>query len=60
MRIEGGVPAHKFSIKGEGANRRGVHLGVIEHYLSKVVGHYLNTLFLVCNTKHKGIISVVM
>ena len=43
-----------------GANRRGVHLGVIEHYLSKVVGHYLNTLFLVRNTKHTGIISVVM
>ena len=38
----------------------GVHLGVIEHYSSKVVGHYLNILFLVRNTKHTGIISVVM
>ena len=29
-----------------GANRRGVHLGVIERYLNNVVGHYLNTLFI--------------
>ena len=37
-----------------------VHLGVIKVNLSEAVEHYLNTLFLVCNTKDKGIISVVM
>ena len=30
--------------------RGGVHLGVIEINSSKVVGHYLKTPFLVCNT----------
>ena len=32
----GGVPAHNVSIEG-GANRRGVHLGITEVYLSSVV-----------------------
>ena len=55
-----GVPAHIFSKEG-GANKKrgGVHLGVIEVYFRKVVGHYLTTLFPVYK-KNKGIQYVQM
>ena len=56
LRIEGGVPTHHFSIERAANRRGGVHLGVIKVYLSEVVGHYLKTLFLVCNTQNNGII----
>ena len=37
-----------------------MHLGAITFYLSEVVGHYLNTLYLIRNTTNKGTITVVM
>ena len=60
VRIEGGCPCSQFFNRRVGANRRGVHLGVIKVYLSEVVGHYLNTLCLVRNTKNKAVVSVEM
>ena len=48
------VPASNVSIEGWGIIEGEVHFGVIEVYISEVVGHYRNTLFLVCNTTKQG------